>query len=358
MYRAGCNFFWLHLLRSMTPSVPLSLIRVMELAGHLYSTPRPFKGLVVVQGSADPSSPRTSGLLMLSPEELCHAYLFAIDLAITSGKDDDTLLLWKKHCLSVCFEYVDVGGADGLFWCAWNVRDGLCAQNQAIERTARQKMTEIYEVKLNLAKQNLPSNVPAIVQEYTKYSKAKDISPTFAQGCLVAFEKICRHVELTDVIERLELSYGLKSCLNSISKLVHVAQKCDTLSQRILVITAIEDAILRNVHTNSKFTRDFLFGGAHQYHIPFLQLVIFKWRVRTHILTVEMPREKMNGADILRIEAATADYATYRKLVESDSNSDTTWIGTLQPSSVLALRVLQVSIVFVFECWFRLLTAT
>jgi hypothetical protein len=64
----------------------------------------------------------------------------------------------------------------------------------------------------------------------------------------------------------------------------------------------------------------------------------------------------MNGADILRIEAATADYATYRKLVESDSNSDTTWIGTLQPSSVLALRVLQVSIVFVFECWFRLLT--
>jgi hypothetical protein len=358
MYRAGCNFFWLHLLRSMTPSVPLSLHRVLELTEHLYSTPRPFKGLVVVHGSADPSSPRTSGLLMLSPEELCHAYLFAIDQAITSGKNDDTLLLWKKHCLSVCFEFVDVGGADGLFWCAWNQRDGLCQQNHAIERTARQKMTEIWEVKLNLAKQNLPCTAVAIVQEYTKYSKAKDTNPTFVQGCLMAFEKICRHVELTSVIERLELSYGLKSCLNSITKLVTIAQKCDTPSQRILVITAIEDAILRGVHSNSKFTREFLFGNNNHFHVSFLHLVTFKWRVRTHLLTVEMPREKLNSADISRIEAATADYVTYRKLVESDSSSDTTWIGTLQPSSVLALRVLQVSIVFVFECWFRLLTVT
>ena len=217
------------------------------------------------------------------------------------------------------------------------------AQNKSIERTARQRMTEIYEFKQKLTKLNLPHTAAqAIVQEYAKNCKSKDFNAGFVQECLVGFDKICRHAELTAVIERLELAYGLKSCLNSVSKLAQIGQKCDTVSQRALVLTAIEDAILRGIHSNSKFTRDFLIGSSAQTHIPFLQLVVFKWRVRTHLLAVEMPREKVNAMDISRVETATADYASYRKFVEADGSSDTMWIGTLQPSSVLALRVIQV----------------
>ena len=71
----------------------------------------PFKGMVAVEAKTNGDFPRKENLLIMSPEELCHIYLLAIDDAGSRGESDGVLETWKKYCLSVCFEYVDVSGA-------------------------------------------------------------------------------------------------------------------------------------------------------------------------------------------------------------------------------------------------------
>ena len=58
--------------------------------------------MVTVEARADGILPRTSNLLLLSPEELCHIYLLAIDESIARGDDEQILLTWKHTaCLFV-----------------------------------------------------------------------------------------------------------------------------------------------------------------------------------------------------------------------------------------------------------------
>jgi hypothetical protein len=158
------------------------------------------------------------------------------------------------------------------------------------------------------------------------------------------YDKICSNLDITAVIDRLEKKFGTDSCLNSMTKLVKIAEKTDTLTQRVLVFHAIEDAIDRGIHNNTKFTREFLIGGGKEggNSVPFVTMVIFKWRIRNHLLTVEMPKEKMDPHDLQKITDMTADYATYRKYIDVENvGADTTWIGAMNPSSVSALRVIQ-----------------
>ena len=78
-------------------------------------------------------------------------------------------------------------------------------------------------------------------------------------------------------------------------------------------------------------------------------MTIFKWKVRHHLLTVEMPKEKLLAKDIDKIADATASYDNYKKFVDNDGRElDSSWIGAMTPASGLALRVIQVACFVVF----------
>ena len=326
------------------PGVPLSFDRVMDYVNEYMKEPVPFKGMITVEAKADGSLPRKSNLLIMSPEEFCHAYLLAIDQAITRGDDENKLEMWKKFCLSVCFEYIDVSseGQRATFWWSWNQREQTCTAADAIKRTAYQRACEVYSFKTTLDLQKLPSNAEVIAKMYSDaVSKKKHIDISFVRECLTVYDKVCLNHDITAVIDRLEKKFGTESCLNSLGKLQKIVEKCDTVQQRVLVFLAIEDAIESGQHTNAKFTREFLVGGhAHAgSSIPFVQLSIFKWRLRHHLLTIEMPREKLDAADLQKISEKTVDYMTYRREVHEET--DSTWIGAMNPSSVMAFRLVQ-----------------
>jgi hypothetical protein len=215
----------------------------------------------------------------------------------------------------------------------------------AIKRTAYQRACEVHEFKVNLDKSKASSSPEAIAALYSESAHIKKhIDVSWVRMCLNVYDKICSNLDITAVIDRLEQKFGTESCLNSMTKLVKIAEKTDTLTQRVLVFHAIEDAIDRGIHNNTKFTREFLIGGGKEggNSVPFVTMVIFKWRIRNHLLTVEMPKEKMDPHDLQKITDMTADYATYRKYIDVENvGADTTWIGAMNPSSVSALRVIQ-----------------
>lgn len=346
LYRAGCNFFWIDQLRTLTPGVPLNLDRIMEMSSLLYAKPRPFIDKVHVEGKADGTSPRTSKLLMLMPEETAHAYLLAINRDIERNASEETILQWKKHCLSVCFEYHDTSaGGDGSYWKAWNLRESVAIMNNAVMRTARQRACEIFQFKKRIVKSGSVSNpsADAISEMYKNNIITKDvIDAKTVQQALVVYEKICKYPEITAVIDRLERKYGIKSCLNSMSKLAKIGERIDNHVERKLMFHAIEDSIARG-SPNSKFTRDFLVQPAGAGHISFVQVTLFKWKVRHHLLTIEGPREKLSAKDLEKIAEATSSYDSYKAHVDNEvRDADRSWIGAMAPSSAMALRVIQV----------------
>ena len=316
----------------------------MEVVDVYYAKPVPFKGMVTVEARADGNLPRNSNLFIMSPEEFCHIYLLAIDASITRGDDDDVLQTWKKYCLSVCFEYIDVSakGPNAAYWWAWDNREQLGSTVDAVKRTAYQRACEIYAFKVSLQKRKLASGADAIAATYSSaVTSKKSIDVSFVRECLAVYDKVCSNPDITAVIDRLESKYKNESCLNSLGKLIKIVEKCDTVAQRVLVFKAIEDTIDRGVHSNAKFTREFLTGGQKDSgsSIPFVQLVLFRWRLRAHMMSVEMPREKLDAHDIQKISEMTDDYSKQREM--DTVGADTTWIGAMQPSSVLALRVIQ-----------------
>ena len=73
-YISGFNFFWLDLLRSPTPGIPLSRQMVKELRDWMIKECiRLKKAIGVAIGSADfPVDARKGNLLMIAPEEQAH----------------------------------------------------------------------------------------------------------------------------------------------------------------------------------------------------------------------------------------------------------------------------------------------
>jgi hypothetical protein len=346
IYRAGCNFFWLNLHRSVMPGVPLSIHRIREVVDKYWQSPKSFNGIVTVEAQADQVLPRMHNLLILSPEELSHIYLLAIDLSISRGDSDEILLQWRKYCLSVCFEYRDFSGQgpDAAYWWSWNNREQVCVTADAVKRTAYQRACEIFSYKTSLEQQQLPCTAEAIAHAYTGSAiYKKDIGVPFIRECLTVFDKVCSNHDITMVIKTLEIKFGTESCLNSLGKLQKIVEKCETVQHRVIVFQAIDDAIDRGLHPNNKFTREFLTGSYKNAGsmIPFVTFVIFRWRCRDHLISIQLPQAHMDHNDIFVIAEKTASYSTYRRELDDSSGADTSWIGKLNPSSVLALRLIQ-----------------
>ena len=274
---------------------------------------------------------------------------------IEAGASDETIMKWKKHCLSVCFEYHDIGvntgnggdagNGDAMYWRAWNLRESIAVTNNAVMRPARQRACEIFQFKKRLVKSGLSPSAELIAELYKKHVNTKDpIDTSSVQTYLAVYDKICRYPEITGVIDRLEKKFGIKSCLNSMSKLAKIAEKVDNLAERKLAFYAIEDAIARGTH-NAKFTREFLIAPSGAGNVSFVQTTLFKWKVRHHLLTIEMPREKLPAKDLEKIAEATASYDSYKANVDNEMrDADRSWIGAMAPSSGMALRVIQAAV--------------
>lgn len=317
--------------------------------------------MIAVESSKDGNRlQRTANLLIISPEEFAHMYLFAIENSILKGESDEILLRWKKHCLSVCIEYIDIAseGADmESFWYSWNSREVHSVSADAIKRTCCQRACEVHELSRVRALAGLPSTAEALAALYNEKASTKKtigasddgqkksanvIEAPWIRSHLSIYDKVCKNRDIMDLIDRLDKRFGADSCLNSLTKLTRILERCDTVQTRLLVFQAIEDAI-NNGSSNGKFSKEFLVGsGTGGNASPFVQMVLFRWRCRHHLLTIEMPREHLDQFDLKQIADKTSDYTRFRKFVDIENpTADTQWIGAMNHSSALALRVIQ-----------------
>ena len=132
------------------------------------------------------------------------------------GESDVVLETWKKFCLSVCFEDVDVSGTgtSPVFWWSWNHREQVTVLSESVKRTAYQRACEVATFKAGLDKQGLPCTAEAIAASYKESVKisSKSVDISQIRECLSVHDKYCSSPELSAVIDRLEKRFGLESC--------------------------------------------------------------------------------------------------------------------------------------------------
>ena len=349
-YVCGGNFFWQSVLQSPIPGVPLSWSRLQELISSQYSGgPSSYQGMITLKAGRD-DDPMTmcGGLLRLSPEELSRAFVVAISQDINSGADEERLQLWLKHARSCCVVFVEPQGVEGAYWEAFNLREHIVASNALVQRTAVQRAVELHQFKGMRAKDAGMQTHETIAAAYKSRAKMgssdEKVDVSYVRSLLAVYDKFCEVPKLMELISELENIYGLKSCLNSVSKLVKLAEKAESEDMRIYCVEFLVDQIKAGNITNASVTREFLTGTGvkKDSRHPFVQLCHFRVRLKKHILGLELPRNKFPPQDIRKLEQAFATIGNFRLMVEPlEGVADTQWIGGMQQSSSLALRILQ-----------------
>jgi hypothetical protein len=353
-YLCGGNIWWVNHLRTVSPSVPMNLQRVKDLAQNFYQKPTPYQGIISVilehPGEGTGDLPVKGGnLLRISPEELTHAFILGINMSLEEGAPDEVIQEWVKHSKSVCFSFHEASCMQDVYWMSFNLREALTSDNNAVQRTARQRACEVAELRSTLLKEAGPQTLEMLAATIASRGRlateSEKMDSSYVQLCMAVYEKICQNKVICAVLQELEERHGLKSCLNSMTKLARLASACESTELRQWVCEGLLDAIKTRQLANSNVTRDFLVGtGKRDNKVSFVQLISFKWKVRQHILTVECPKEMFNAEEIREITEATANYHVFRQRVsplETAADADTQWTGRLRQSSTLVLRIIQ-----------------
>jgi hypothetical protein len=156
-YICGGNIWWVNHLRTVTPSVPMNLQRVIDLQQHLYKAPAPYQGTISVilehDGRAGDLPVKGGNLLRVSPEELTHAFILGINESLKEDAPEEVIQEWVKHSKSVCLTFRAASNSQDVYWLSFNLRESLTSKNNAVQRTARQRACEVAELRNTLQKE-------------------------------------------------------------------------------------------------------------------------------------------------------------------------------------------------------------
>jgi hypothetical protein len=148
-YNCTGNFWWVDPLFSVSPNVPINADSVKQLANQWFGAgPARLPGQLSIGLTIGADLSTTKGdWERVSPEEVGHAFLWAISSRIKEGAPEAELLVWRRHMLTTQFTFEVFKRSEDLFWRAVTLRMHLAAEAQAMVRTTFQMVHEVVEVK-------------------------------------------------------------------------------------------------------------------------------------------------------------------------------------------------------------------
>jgi hypothetical protein len=344
-YISGCNFFWLDLVRSISPGIPLSRDRVQELADWMFKDgPVPLKKPIgVAVSSADfPVHNHKGGLLMITPEEMAHAVLVKVANAIRAGARN--VKEWRKVLLSVPV-YIDViPREEQVHWEAFNARQLILQEHWTMSRTAAQQCYEVVAVKNSLQKDlgRLPTK-REVSDKFRNNAKLaagrqEDFSENFVKDALNVYEKILCVPKLAAIIAEQEKRDGQKALWNHMGKLSVLATKTQDQDERKWVMDALEDMQLTGNYSSDDLSKNLLLGD--KAHVGVVQLLTFKYKVLSRWVGFWFLAIGLRPEDVAALQERTRMH-TICWAAAGSADADQSWLGRLKPSAVAAFRLLE-----------------
>ena len=347
-YISGFNFFWLDLCRSITPGIPLSRQRVRELADWMFKdglVPLT-KAIGVFVSSADFRVLEHKGsLLMITPEERAHAILLKVadDVRKNGARRHKD---WKLVLLSVPV-YIDViAKEEQVQWEAFNARQLILQEHWSMARTAQQQCYEVVSIKNGLQKdlgrQPTRKEISDKFRHNVKMAPGRkdDYSETFVREALNIYDKVLCCPPLAQVLLDQEMRDGQNALWNHMGKLSVLATKTVDPEERKWVMDALEDLQINSSFSSDDLSRNILLGD--KTHVGMVPLLTFKYKLLARLVGYWFTAIGLRVEDVAVLQDRTKSHSFIVAATAPDS--DQSWLGRLQPSSVAAFRLLEASV--------------
>ena len=161
-YTAGINFFWIDLMWSATPGVPLRVSAIELMAKTTFGKPTPL-GTIHVAVPDHEYNPleRKGTLLRISPEKVTGAIVIAIARDIRNSESDEVLQAWKQVALSTTCVFKVMPSASDRYWYALSQREHVSMTYTAVHRSTLQRVHEISRLMKKMRETLAPAEVTA-----------------------------------------------------------------------------------------------------------------------------------------------------------------------------------------------------
>ena len=230
VYRAAGNLFWLDLLWSTQPGVPIRRCAIQELREHYFTQPGVYNFPVIVGVFKGVSPMDLRGRMhRVSPEEPVMAIILQLASELESGVDEARVRAWRTMVLSVSFTWKLLESDDAQYWESVRERERLVVDYSTMSRSAVQRIFELAAFRAVQEKKTGKISHSDLAQLYNQHAQmakqSEPITENTVKNAAVVYRDMLRVLTLLDRITLAEETYGRNSPFDSILKLHIIATK-------------------------------------------------------------------------------------------------------------------------------------
>ena len=310
------NVFWINMLYTPLPHVPIRTAMVEEVQNFTFKEPAHIKDVAVSILPDDPTSAaRSAAFEPFTPEEVRHAFIFAIARDINAGRTEE-VDSWRTKALTTTIIFVRHRNADERYWAALRSREHMFppADPETINRTALQRIFELGRFRDVQRERNGPgaATAAAVLDAYTKNVTLKrKLSTSLVAMALTVYSRLLAAPEATSVLVRADSGPRWRNPFDSIVRLKLLVQLLETTEDLVWCLhhtlhlcqhldeypkymisperlcpnnTSDEGSILKLFLLKKRILTDMLLGDIpRKCHLDLLWLKIVAWsRLSTH----------------------------------------------------------------------------
>ena len=297
-YTCGANFFWVNHMYSPSAGVPIRADAVRHLMDTTFPNPAPFHGVLAVSLLAAQSVLDTrGGLESCTPDELRHAYIFAISRDIDAPDSDDTVLhAWRRFCLSTTTTFYLHENHAARYWMSLQLREHAGATAEAVCRTSLQRIFEVMRFRDAVVKAfgAAAGTAAAVAQAYSEKLRVANngvqVTKSFIDVALTVYDRMLKRPRIGAVL--LEADAGPKE--DNPFDSVYVLQACLSRGQtepRIFwIVASIWQMCKYQIKPPRWFTVGAVRGTSESGNRGYCDLALFKLDCLGHLFG-QLPNE-------------------------------------------------------------------
>ena len=351
-YICGANLFWLDLYATPLPAVPLERKRVEEQADFYFQQGPQFlsKLFSVAVFDTDNLLAVPSSMRMLSPPEYIHSVLMGAAASLADDSSEANKQAWKNVFLSIPIK-IHLTRPESMWVISFSLRQEITQSYKSLSLSALQQCIEIMEMKQRIEAMDhvdLSDNkalAAALQGKGLKAEKSKQKKKDDDEDCL-SLRAVIIAKDVVDailpcapallVVRKLEEDYGLKSCLNSMAALGHIA-KVSRESDRVWVLHCLLDYIDQDFATNSSMSANSL-KGTNKQQSGYISLFLLKRTILDYCLSVHFPTLGVTESDTTVMKRVLTSHSAYQQGTDP-THGNLSWQSQMSPSGLDAFKL-------------------
>ena len=318
LYKCGFNLFAMNLQWSAMPGVPLVEARVDLLLEYYFKRPAavPFDFVIRIPNLDFDPMTHLGGLQCLTPEEVKMAFLKAV---VRDLSDEGRMQEWRRVALTATAVFKVLETEDDVFFEAFNARERLVNDFQALARTAFQRIHEVAQFRQRKMSAWGPgASLKKLCEEFNKRAElaasTEPVNLDFIQKAMNIFDKAFSIPGVVQAIEALEALCKKSSPYDSVHKLAGIVRKAKDAPVIEWVFATITDLVVAKKSQAQDFPHRWLLGDASG-RGGAVDMYIMKHRMLDHLLTKQLDVLGLPSQVKEKMREVLANRNSYRKFL-------------------------------------------